>query len=356
MSSIRAGSWSYSSRIWSTCPRSTAANVRYAGSGTTRPERRRADSSRRSPYVSAAPQWTWYRPRVSMPPMSMHSIGQAWAHWKQVSHLSVPHSSYSSCRRPRNLGETSARASGYMIVTLGSKNRRRVSAIPFARPRPGMKLMRSRSPAHEDDGGRGHEQVEQRRRQEPLPGEVHELVDAHAGQGAAHPHEDEHERVRLEHEPEDTGDPVETDVRPGAEERDDEDVRQHEPGEQCVPPLDPRARDPERRGEDQGEGNRNDRGQQEQADAEPARVKRHLHGPGPRERRVPAAEEQRDGQGRDDEHVHVLGEEEEAEAHAGVLGRESGDDLGVRLGEVEGGAVRLRGRGDEEDQGAERLA
>ncbi len=27
------------------------------------------------------------------PPMSMHSIGQAWAHWKQVSHLSVPCSS-----------------------------------------------------------------------------------------------------------------------------------------------------------------------------------------------------------------------------------------------------------------------
>ena len=30
---------------------------------------------------------------VSMPPMSMHSIGHAWAHWKQVSHFSVPHSS-----------------------------------------------------------------------------------------------------------------------------------------------------------------------------------------------------------------------------------------------------------------------
>ena len=33
------------------------------------------------------------RPFVSVPPMSMHSIGQAWAHWKQVSHLSVPCSS-----------------------------------------------------------------------------------------------------------------------------------------------------------------------------------------------------------------------------------------------------------------------
>ena len=33
------------------------------------------------------------RPFVSMPPMSMHSIGQAWAHWKHVSHFSVPYSS-----------------------------------------------------------------------------------------------------------------------------------------------------------------------------------------------------------------------------------------------------------------------
>ena len=64
-----------------------------AGSATGRPERRSADSSRRSPYVSGAPQWTWKRPLVSTPPMSMHSIGQAWAHWKQVSHLSVPYSS-----------------------------------------------------------------------------------------------------------------------------------------------------------------------------------------------------------------------------------------------------------------------
>ena len=41
----------------------------------------------------AAPQWTWNRFLVSTPPMSMHSMGQAAAHWKQVSHLSVPHSS-----------------------------------------------------------------------------------------------------------------------------------------------------------------------------------------------------------------------------------------------------------------------
>ena len=64
-----------------------------AASGTGRPERRSADSSRRSPYGSGGPQWTWKRLFVSTPPMSMHSIGQAWAHWKQVSHLSAPYSS-----------------------------------------------------------------------------------------------------------------------------------------------------------------------------------------------------------------------------------------------------------------------
>ena len=77
-----------------------------------------------------------------MPPMSMHSIGQAWAHWKQVSHLSVPYSSYSSWSRPRNLCGTSSRTSGYMTVTFGSKKRRSVRAMPLAMPRPGMKVIR----------------------------------------------------------------------------------------------------------------------------------------------------------------------------------------------------------------------
>ena len=38
----------------------------------------------------------------------------------------------------------------------------------------------------EDRAGR-HEDVEQRDLDEPLPGEAHELVDAHARQRAAHP-------------------------------------------------------------------------------------------------------------------------------------------------------------------------
>src|SRR5512132_1217455 len=136
--------------------------------------------------------------------MSMHSMGQAWAHWKHVSHLRPPCSSYSSWRRPRNFVATSAGISGYMIVAFGAKNRRRVSAMPFTMPRPGTTLGRkltSRTSLAEavddDDRERGHEQVEQRRRKQPLPGEAHELVDADARQGRPHPDEHEHERERL---------------------------------------------------------------------------------------------------------------------------------------------------------------
>src|SRR5919109_2829223 len=180
-----------------------------------------------------------------MPPMSMHSIGQAWAHWKHVSHLSVPHSSYRSWSRPRNLLATSACCSGYMIVAFGSKNRRSVRAMPLTMPSPGtMKLIGSAS-QHDDRRG-GHEQVEQGRRQQPLPGEAHELIDAHARQRPAHPNEGEHEGVRLEHEPEDTGDPVQADVSPRHDHRDDEQVGQDEADDQSVPPLDPGAEQPER--------------------------------------------------------------------------------------------------------------
>src|SRR5512141_1468956 len=127
--------------------------------------------------------------------MSMHSIGQAWAHWKQVSHLSVPHSSYSSWSRPRNLCGTSRRTSGYLIVTFGSKNRRRVSAMPLTMPRPGIRLIEAASlDDHHDRRGRD-EQVEQRGRQQPFPGEVHELVDPDPRQRSTHPHEGEHEDI-----------------------------------------------------------------------------------------------------------------------------------------------------------------
>jgi hypothetical protein len=42
------------------------------------------------------------------------------------------------------------------MVAFGSKKRRSVSAMPFAMPRPGTKLI-ARSPVQEDDGGRRHE-------------------------------------------------------------------------------------------------------------------------------------------------------------------------------------------------------
>ena len=74
----------------------------------------------------------------------------------------------------------------------------------------------------------GHEQVEERRRQQPLPGEAHQLVDPDARQGRPHPDEDEHEDVRLGHEPEEADDPVEADEGPAEERRDGQDVEQDE--------------------------------------------------------------------------------------------------------------------------------
>src|SRR5438132_709537 len=166
-----------------------------------------------------------------MPPMSMHSIGQAWAHWKHVSHFSVPYSSYRSWSRPRNLWGTSTRTSGYMTVTFGEKNLMSVRVIPLTRPRPGSRIIgwpASRRADH-DDRRRGHEQVEQRRRQEPLPGEAHQLVDPDAGQRSSHPDEREDEHIGLCQEPQEPGDPVDADERPAADRHDREQVEQDEP-------------------------------------------------------------------------------------------------------------------------------
>src|SRR5690242_20193393 len=165
-----------------------------------------------------------------MPPMSMHSIGQALAHWKHVSHLSVPHSSYRSCRRPRNLGATSATCSGYMIVAFGWKNFVSVVPMPRTMPMPGMRLIpRSRCGCLEDDDrDRRDEQVQQGGGQQPLPCEAHEVVDAHAGQRAAHPHEDVHEQEALDHEPHDPGKPREAHVREPEDRADRDDVERKE--------------------------------------------------------------------------------------------------------------------------------
>src|SRR5690349_17750654 len=148
-----------------------------------------------------------------MPPMSMHSIGQAWAHWKHVSNLSVPYSSYSSWSRPRNLGATSATSSGQRMVALGEKNLRSVRPMPRTRPMPGMAVISgSLGGLDHDDRRGGEEQVEQRGGQQPLPGEAHQVVDPHPGQRRPHPDEDEHEGERLDHEPDQAGDPVPADV------------------------------------------------------------------------------------------------------------------------------------------------
>src|SRR4051812_25963637 len=251
--------------------RSISSNRSKAWSATGRPDRRIADSSRRSPYVSGGPQWTWKRPLVSTPPMSMHSIGHAWAHWKHVSHLSVPHSSYSSCRRPRYLGATSAGSSGYMIVALGAKNLPSVTPMPRTMPMPGMRLI-GRSPRLDgldhDDGGRRDEQVEQRCGQQPFPREAHEVVDAHARQRAAHPHEEVDEQERFEHEPEDPGEPGELQVHEAEQRADGDHVEREEAEDQRLPAGHPALRQVERRGEQQGQDRRHDRNQDQEADAE----------------------------------------------------------------------------------------
>src|SRR4029453_5934765 len=70
---------------------------------------------------------------------------------------------------------------------------------------------------------------------------------------------------------------------------------------------------------------------------------------------VPAAEEEGDAEPRERDQVDVLGHREEPEAHAAVLGVVPGDELLLRLGEVEWGARGLRDSGEEEDDEAHEL-
>src|SRR6267143_7011108 len=66
---------------------------------------------------------------------------------------------------------------------------------------------------------------------------------------------------------------------------------------------------------------------------------------------LPAAEQECRDDRADDGHVAVFGERQHrAPAHARVLGEPSGHELGLRLGEIERRAVRLRERGDEVDE------
>src|SRR5688572_459091 len=110
--------------------------------------------------------------------------------------------------------------------------------MPMAMPQPGTLLIRPMSAPlfaslprellDEQDRASGHEHVEQRDLDQPLPGEAHELVDAHARQRAAHPNEDEDERERLDDEPEQADHDLERQERPDRHRRDREDVEQDE--------------------------------------------------------------------------------------------------------------------------------
>ncbi len=66
-----------------------------------------------------------------------------------------------------------------------------------------------------------------------------------------------------------------------------------------------------------------------------------------REGRQPAAHEEQCRERRDQDHVRVFGKEEDREGHPGILHMETGHDLGLAFGHVEGRAVGL---GDTRDQ------
>ncbi len=69
---------------------------------------------------------------------------------------------------------------------------------------------------------------------------------------------------------------------------------------------------------------------------------------------VPAAEEEADHDAARNDDLEELAQEEHAEAHARVLD-EVADDLGLALGDVEGGPLRLGDRRREEENEPERL-
>src|SRR5918995_4642779 len=105
--------------------------------------------------------------------------------------------------RPRQRSGMGGRSSGYWRVTFGAKKLRKVVTMPLAMPMPGNAISAASSQVEHHDRDGGDEQVHERQRQQHLPGDAHELVDAHAGQRPAQPDGDRHEDVRLEEEPED---------------------------------------------------------------------------------------------------------------------------------------------------------
>jgi hypothetical protein len=154
----------------------------------------------------------------------------------------------------------------------------------------------------------GRIEVDHHRRQEQgrqgdgdhaAPSEVHELIEAEAGKGPAHPHIEEEE---------------EDDFAPEHDEFDED--------------VDPAA----------------DFGLI-------GAVVNELVDPG----EVPAAEEECDHDGSAGDHGGIFGEEEEGEFHGGVFGVVAADEFGFALSEIERGTVGFGEDGGGEDEGGDRV-
>ena len=164
--------------------------------------------------------------------MSMISIGQAVAHWKQVSHLSVARLVVEQQQPAAVMWRDVLDVLGVLDGDLGLEEAgAKVWTMPMAMPQPGhsAKVLTLASELLDDQDRAGRdEDVEQRDLDQPLPGEAHQLVDAHARQRAPHPHEDEHEREHLGDEPEEADHDLERHERTERDGADRDHVEQHE--------------------------------------------------------------------------------------------------------------------------------
>src|SRR6267143_1671085 len=161
-------------------------------------------------------------------------------------------------------------------------------SIPTPFPRAG--LPPRRSPDRSKAGG--HEDREERVRDQALPPDVQDLIDPHAGDGPGEHHEEGRQEVDAEEEPDLLGYDRDRDAANG--ERDED-------------------------------------------------------------RAAPAAEVQDGDQGASREHPEPLEREDDAEAHPAVLRRPTLDELGFGLRDVEGHALHLRDHRDREDDEADHL-
>src|SRR4029079_13536012 len=97
-------------------------------------------------------------------------------------------------------------SSGYCTVTgFAKKKCQRVVIIPWAMPEPYMATSRPQDGFRRSDPDGGDPDDHQTTREEPLPGEVHELIVAEPRKRGANPHEDEDQEERLPEERDDAG-------------------------------------------------------------------------------------------------------------------------------------------------------